>query len=150
MSTDPATLAQDKAATVAAIQRLKAADIDTYVIGYDTATDAALAANLDEFAAAGGTGAHRPVEDEASLISELESIAGQALSCSFQLDNPPGDPSYVRVLLDTQQIDLNDVNGWELVGDRTVKLVGGACDRLRSEGSHDVKVTVECEPVAIL
>ncbi|HKU36560.1 MAG TPA: vWA domain-containing protein, partial [Polyangiales bacterium] len=107
-----------------AIEALAAKDVKTYVIGYDTtgAGNEMLAAVLDGFAMRGGTGdqKHRPVEDEMSLLTELQRITGQIVGCSFTLDKPPSRADFVLVTLDGKQINLDAPDGWKLVGDRTV------------------------------
>lgn len=142
---------EDIAASNAAMEALTAAGVKTYVIGYDTNTpgNEALAQVLDGFAQRGGTGdtMHRPVEDEDSLLAVLQSIASELVSCTYVLDNPPRAAAFVRVLLDGAQINLDDPNGWVLVGDRTVEVQGAACDQLRSTGSHSIEVTVQCTVV---
>jgi hypothetical protein len=64
--------------------------VPTYVIGYDTSGpgNEMFAAVLDGFAVRGGTGdmKHRAVEDEQSLRMEFQRIAGDVISCTFQLD----------------------------------------------------------------
>lgn len=134
-------------ASNAAVEALTAAGVKTYVIGYDTNTpgNEMLAQVLDGFAQRGGTGEtmHYPVEDEASLLAVLQGIASELVSCTYELDTAPS-PDHVRVLLDGAQINLDDPNGWVLMGDHTVQIQGGACDQLRSTGAHSVEVTVEC------
>lgn len=134
----------------AAVDALTAADIPTYVIGYDTQNTPELAMALDEMARRGGTGdtAHRPVEDEASLLAEIESIAGQIVSCTYELTEPPGDPTYVRVTLDGTDIPMGD-NGWQVRGDTTIELTGSACESLRDNMDHTIEIVVECAPVMI-
>lgn len=133
-----------------AVDALLAAGVKTYVIGYDTsgAGNQQLAAVLDGFAQRGGTGdqQHRPVEDEASLLAEFERITGAIASCNFTLDAAPAKPENVLVLLDGGQLNLDDPNGWRL-DDRTVEVVGQACQTLQSEGTHTLDVTVQCAPV---
>ena len=142
---------EDIAASNLAIDALTNAGVKTYVIGYDTSGvgNEELARVLDDFAARGGTGdtQHRPVEDEASLIEELRSILGEVASCSLLLDAAPASPEYVRVTLDSQQVNLNDDDGWRLVDGSTVELVGQACQTFKS-GTHRVEATVECDIVA--
>ena len=134
-----------------AIEALLAKDVKTYVIGYDTtgAGNEMLAAVLDGFAMRGGTGdmKHRPVEDENSLLTELQRITGQIVGCSFTLDKPPSRADFVLVTLDGKQINLDAPNGWKLVGDRTVELSGAACDAFRSAGTHILDAEVQCSVV---
>jgi hypothetical protein len=134
-----------------AIEALLAKDVRTYVIGYDTtgAGNEKLASVLDGFATRGGTGdtMHRPVENEASLVMELQKITGQIVGCSFTLDKAPSRADFVRVTLDGRQVNLGEANGWRMEGDRTVELTGAACDTFRSGGSHLLDAEVQCSVV---
>jgi hypothetical protein len=127
-----------------AIDKLLEQGVKTYVIGYDTQSDAALAAVLDEFAQHGGTMQHRPVEDEDTLIREFQEIAGEVVSCSFTLEKEPEDPQYVYVTLDDEQLHLNE--GWTISGS-TVTLTGPACEKLQDGKEHRLLVQVKCDLV---
>lgn len=134
------------AASVQAVKALAEAGIPTYVLGYDTKNDRALAAALDQMAAVGDTGdtAHRPIEDEESLVREFDSIAGGAVTCDYLLENEV-DPAFVRVELDGELVNLDDPNGWRLRQDnRTVSLQGAACEKLRTGNDHTFSVVVQC------
>lgn len=135
----------------AAIDALTALGVLTYVIGYDTSGpgNEMFASVLDGFAQRGGTGdtQHRPVEDEQSLLTEMQRIAGEAVSCSFVLEQAPPSADYVLVRLDGQQINLGDADGWQLVGERNVQLMGAACETLKDGGPHSIDVEVRCEVV---
>jgi hypothetical protein len=134
-----------------AIEAFTERGVRTYVIGYDTSGpgNEMFAAVLDGFAQRGGTGdtMHRPVEDEQSLLTELQRIAGDVVSCSFVLDEAPPRAEFVLVRLDGKQINLNDPNGWMLVGDRNVQLAGTACETLKDGAPHMVDVEVRCSVV---
>lgn len=135
--------------SVAAIAAMAADGIKTYVLGYGTQNDATLKAALDQMAVAGDTGdtAHRPVEDEASLVQTFAAISGAVLSCDFKLDSAVNDKSFVLVTLDQKQLDVDTPNGWVLGADRqTVTLVGTACETIKDAG-HSVSVSVQCDPV---
>ncbi|MET0390296.1 MAG: vWA domain-containing protein [Polyangiales bacterium] len=133
-----------------AVDALTASDVKTFVVGYDTATpgNEPLAQVLDGFAQRGGTGdqKHRPVEDEASLTAVLESITASIASCSFKLDKAPERADFVLVTLDGKQLNLDDANGWRLVDDQTVEIVGDACTTFKS-GPHLINAEVQCELV---
>jgi hypothetical protein len=136
-------------ASVAVIQEMAQDGFKTYVLGYDTQNDATLRDALDRMAQAGGTGdrAHRPVEDEASLVATLQSITGNVLNCDFLLEKEVADKSYVKVLFDGRQLNVDDANGWSLAGDRrTVTLQGRACAAAKEAG-HTISVSVQCVPV---
>lgn len=134
-------------ASYAAIDALTERGVKTFVIGYDTATpgNEMLAEVLDGFAQRGGTGdqKHRPVEDEASLTAALESITATISSCSFTLDKAPERADYVLVTLDGKQLNLDDPNGWRMSDDRTVEIVGEACNTFKS-GPHLLNAEVQC------
>lgn len=134
-----------------AIDALTMLGVRTYVIGYDTTGpgNEMFASVLDGFAQRGGTGdtQHRPVEDEQSLLTEMQRIAGEAVSCSFVLEQAPPHADHVLVRLDGQQINLGDPNGWQLVGERNVQLMGTACETLEDGGLHAVDVEVRCQVV---
>lgn len=142
------TSGPDEANTYAAVGELAQDKIKTYVVGYDT-RDSQHEASLDEMARRGATGdtVHRAVEDEAGLIAELERITATAVSCSYVLENAPGDPRFVRVAIDGQSYPLG--SAWELADATTVSLLGPACDVLRDGKAHALEITVECEPVEI-
>jgi hypothetical protein len=134
-------------ASYRAIEMLTDKMVKTYVIGYDTmsAGNEMLAQVLDGFAQRGGTGdmKHRPVEDEASLTAALESIASSIATCSFALDKAPPRADYVLVTLDGKQLNLDDANGWRMVDDKTVEIVGNACTTFKS-GAHLLNAQVQC------
>jgi hypothetical protein len=144
------TTPEDINATNAAIDALLERNVRSFVIGYNTTGpgNEMLETVLDGFAARGGTGdrQHRPVENEASLVAELETIATSITSCDFKLDHAPSRADFVLVQLDGEQLDLGDSNGWRLVGDRTIQLVGDACKRFR-EGTHSLSAELRCELV---
>jgi hypothetical protein len=134
-------------ASYSAIEMLTDHMVKTYVIGYDTMSpgNEMLAQVLDGFAQRGGTGdmKHRPVEDEASLTAALESIASTIATCSFALDKAPPRADYVLVTLDGKQLNLDDANGWRMVDDKTVEIVGQACNTFKS-GAHLLNAQVQC------
>ncbi|MET0385759.1 MAG: vWA domain-containing protein [Polyangiales bacterium] len=141
------TTPPDVDAANAALDALREQGVRTYVVGYDTTGpgNEMLTSVLDGFAARGGTGdeQHRPVEDEASLVSELQQIASAITSCDFSLDKTPPSADHVLVQLDGEQLNLGEPDGWRLVGDRTIQLVGAACDRFR-DGTHSVSAEIRC------
>jgi hypothetical protein len=142
---DPAAVA----ASVAAIQAMASDGIKTYVLGYGTQSNATTKAALDQMARAGATGdsAHRPIENQAGLISAFQQITGGAVSCDYVLAKPVSDKRYVRITVDGKQLAADDPNGWVLSSDkRKVHLQGSACTGL-SVSAHLVNVTIECEPV---
>lgn len=136
--------------TIQAIQALTAANVKTFVVGYQTAgTD--FAEQLDRMAAAGGTGAttHISVDSGAGLRDTISQIASKLVSCTYQLKNPVADPSKVLVTVAGRPRNLNNAaDGWRLEGDRrTVTLVGSACQDVQAGAVFSVQVTCEAVPI---
>ncbi|MDB4986014.1 MAG: hypothetical protein JWN04_1192, partial [Myxococcaceae bacterium] len=146
------TTQADLDATNAAIDALTAQDIKTYVIGYDTASDAAAASAMDGFAMHGGTDKYYPVEDEQTLVAELTRIAGALVPCEFELTGEISDPSYVRVEIDGKTYSYGI--DWTIDPSDNKKIVldpmGGACPTLRDAKLHDLNITRECEVVMVI
>jgi hypothetical protein len=140
------TTQADIDATNAAIDKLREARVKTYVVGYDTKNDMALAATMDSFAMHGGTNTHLAVENEADLVNELRTIAGSLVSCEYELNDEVEDPSLVRVIIDGETLVLGQ--GWQLDGRRIVldEGDGGACGRIKDGRVHNVKIKKDCEP----
>jgi hypothetical protein len=133
-----------------AVEALTAAQIKTYVVGFQTA-GTTFVDQLDEMAALGGTGEiiHRSVESGADLAKTFQEIADSAVSCSFKLEASMVDPSYVLIKTAGQPRAFQNQNGWTLEGDKkTVTLTGAACDSVRSGAS--ITVEVQCTPVVLL
>jgi Mg-chelatase subunit ChlD len=136
--------------TIAAIDALRAAGVKTFVVGYQTA-GSDFVDQLDRMAQAGGTGAsaHRSVANGDDLAATVSDIAKKAVSCSSQLETAVSDPTRVLVTVggtprNREQAD----NGWKLEADnRTVTLVGAACDELQQ--GKVFKVEVKCEVIPI-
>jgi hypothetical protein len=138
--------------SVAEIAAMAKDGIKTFVIGYNTKSDARLSGALDRMALAGDTGdkQHHAIEDGMALVTEFQKIAGAAAACEFVLNTQPSDPSHVEVKLDGKQINLNDPNGWLISADRRrITVQGSACAALASKEQHLVSVRVLCEPVVL-
>jgi hypothetical protein len=133
-----------------AVEALTAAQIKTYVVGFQTA-GTSFVDQLDEMAALGGTGEaiHRSVESGADLARTFQEIADSAVSCSFKLEASMVDPTYVLIKTAGQPRAFQNQNGWRLeVDKKTVTLTGAACDSVRSGAS--ITVEVQCTPVVLL
>ena len=146
------TTQPDIDAAVSAIGELNAANIPTYVLGYDIATVAGAdgfnpSATMNQFAQAGGTEQYFEVGNGA-FESTIRDIAAQAVSCSFDLNEVPPDLDYVLVTIDGQQINLNDptLAGWHIEGS-TIHLQDGACNAIKDGRRHDIQVRIVCDVV---
>lgn len=143
-SNDPVS----QAATTTAITGLRDDKVTTYVVGY--AIDSNLRSVMNGWAVAGGgSDKYVNVTNQQSLTTALTSIANAIVSCEYELDVTPSNPSYVRVQIDGKSLKFGDPNGWTL-STRHLTLQGTACSSLRDGQPHDLNVQVECDPVVIL
>ena len=143
--------AEARQQTIMAIRALTELGVRTYVVGYQT-EGTGFAQQLDMMAAAGGTGerTHRSVESGDDLVSAFEEIASRAVSCSYKLEKPVADASYVLVQVKgkTRAVD-NTSDGWKLGPDmQTITLTGAACDDVQA--GADFTVEVVCAPVTVI
>jgi hypothetical protein len=136
--------APDESATTSAIERLLAAGIHTYIVGFNTAS---VAATMDGFARAGGTDRHIPVDNERTLLQELTRITASLVPCEFELSTPITDPSYVRVTIDGKQYNLSD-GAWSIDGKKII--LEKACNVIRDAKVHDLTIVRECTQVDVI
>jgi hypothetical protein len=124
-------------------------EITIYVVGYDLDED--LTTVMNTWADEGGTGSHYAADDTDTLLAQMDTIAADLVPCEYTLVDTVVDPTYVRVRIDTVSKPYNNLtDGWTLGSDsKTITLNGLACDTLRDGGSHDLKITVECQKVII-
>jgi hypothetical protein len=136
-------------ATMQAVMALKAAEIPTYVFGYQI--DPARQAYMNMLAAAGGTNMYYPVENQDTIITAFQSITKDVVRCEFELGMKPPDPTFVRIEIDEKTIPYNDPggNGWTLTNDTHVTLQGTACSTLKDGRVHNLNAQIECNPVIL-
>jgi hypothetical protein len=133
--------------SIDAAKALNDAGIKTFVIGYDVTGPGADVMN--QIAAAGGTDTFYPVENEASLNEAFDKITKDVVRCEFELGETPPDPTFVKVTIDGEQVNLNSDDGWVIEG-RKVTLQGGSCEKLKDGETHRLDANVLCEPVTLL
>lgn len=136
----------DVDATNAAIDKLLAANIKTYVVGYGTASSPTASAAMNSFAEHGGTEKYLPVENGDQLNAELRRIAGSLVSCEYELNDEVEDPALVRVVIDGKTLILNE--GWTIEGRKVI--LQEACDMIKDARVHTVKINKECTPQVFL
>lgn len=134
--------------TVLAAQRLNAAGIPVYVIGFNFET--ANPTNLNRIAEAGGTDAGQAgrrfylADNSSSLVTAIRQIASNVIGCSYLLDTPPDDPNKVWVSINDQFLQQSqyNVDG----GTNTLTLGESACQNLRAAdpAQTQVKITLGC------
>ncbi len=138
----------DEVATKAIVADLAAAGVRTIVVGIPGSE--AYASLLDELAVAGGApkdGAHRYYEatDLAVLDALFSQIAQKVIvSCDIALEQKPEDPGLVNVYFDGVVVPYDAKDGWQYKDEKTIELVGGACETLQSGAVAKAEVFVGC------
>jgi hypothetical protein len=143
----------DGTATERAVADLRAAGVQTYVLGIPGS--APYAQLLDSLALAGGTA--RPSQplyyrvdsaDTGALGSGLAEIAAQAMkSCRLLLSRTPVDSTALNVYLNGAVVPSDGPNGWSVRG-RAVTLEGAACAPIQSgAGTPTVAVLEGCATI---
>lgn len=141
----------DGEATLAAVQRLAEAGIDTYVVGMPGSE--AYANLLDRLAEAGGRArptlpAYYAVSDAAALGDALLEIGtGLAIQCEIELESTPPDPELVNLYFDGEVVALDPENGWDFGSPSALSVRGEACEMLRSGSIREVQIVYGCRTV---
>jgi hypothetical protein len=142
----------DAAGTTAAVSALRAAGVETFVMGIPGS--APYAAVLDELAIAGG-GARTSepyyyqvdTSDTGALGAAFAEIAAQATaSCTFTLSTSPTDPGEVNVYVNGVLVPQGGADGWSLQGTK-VTLEGSTCSAIGTGGASSVTVEDGCATV---
>ena len=147
---DPSSYCIDGPDSVEQIEDLRAAGIDTYVIGLlgDTDFDDV----MNELAVAGGhprssKRAYYDVKSLDELTDVVQSIGFQVThTCNIELSDRPPEANTLNVYFDAEVIPYGEDDGWTLK-DEIVTLHGDACDELRSGDVLQVKLISGCETI---
>ncbi|MFH2008158.1 MAG: hypothetical protein ABI333_16365, partial [bacterium] len=138
--------------TLTVIDDLRAAGIDTVVIGL--AGTAEYEALLNAMAVAGGrpqvggSTDYYPAGNQAEILQALQTIAVTMISCEIVLEEPPDMPDLVRIYMDGIEVtrDQGQQNGWDYTdgSNTTIALYGDACDTLQNGDEHTLTATFAC------
>jgi len=143
------------AGTEQMIKDMYTAGIKTFVIGFAGGQGLDIDA-LNSFAKAGGTPVNNPslqyydAADGAALDQALASIAVLTLSCSYELDKVPEDPSKLSVFLNNDPAkipqDATHADGWDYdKTTNTVTFYGATCEKVKNGLVMDVDVVYGCD-----
>jgi hypothetical protein len=141
----------DSEASLAAVQDLADAGIQTFVIGMPGSEP--YEDLLNGMAELGGTARegtpkYYSVADTEALKAALGKIAASvAISCEVPLDYDPPDPDYVNVFFDGVVVPYDPEQGWEWKEDGVVAVRGVACDQLMSGDVVELQVFAGCKTV---
>ena len=144
----------DEAAAEQAVLNAASAGVHTFVVGIaaDSTDDGVLnlmAMNGGE--ARPGMPSYYPVGSQNDLVTTINTIAGQIISCSFALQMPPPYPDYVDVQVNGMSVpkDTTHMNGWDFgPGMNSIQFYGSYCTQLQGGNITDVHAIFGCGPIA--
>jgi hypothetical protein len=94
----------------------------------------------------GGDAEYWVAGDDRSLRDALISIVGGQVGCDISLNGKvgAGDACQGMVTLNGEPLACNDPNGWELIDDQHIRLMGQACTDLKSQDNALLDVSFPC------
>lgn len=142
----------DSTAAEAAIAAAAQSGIHTFVVGIgtDTTEDAtltAMAMNGMEPNMTPGAKAYYEVTSTNDLVTVINKIAGQIVSCSFDLQMPPNDPNLVDIQSNGMSLprDPMHMNGWDFgPGNMSIVFYGPACMALQQGVTSSISAVYNC------
>jgi hypothetical protein len=107
---------------------------------------------LDQVAQIGntGSGAFSPTTKD-ELVQQFTNIIGSAIGCNLQLNGrvTVGKECTGAVLLNSEPLKCNDANGWKLVDESHIELLGKACQKFMNNPTAIVDASFPCDYVTI-
>ncbi|MFN9811434.1 MAG: vWA domain-containing protein [Deltaproteobacteria bacterium] len=136
--------------SVEAIERAFTYGIRTYVIG--VGEGAVAADHLAELAAAGQGGAASPFYEAGSvteLADALRGIVRGSISCTLELEGriEPDRACDGEVLLNGIAVPCEDPDGWRVVDESHIELVGASCDALTEREGVSIEASFPCDVI---
>jgi hypothetical protein len=136
---------------VAAVKKLTAANIKTYVISL-AGNDQMLAQNLTQVAAEGGTGKKPFVptsKDE--LVQTFRDIIGPGASCDVVLagEVKKGNECMGTIMINGTPLVCNDPNGWALRDSKTITIQGTACEQYKAKRDALLQASFPCAAIVL-
>jgi hypothetical protein len=146
----------DSAAAEMAVTAAATAGVKTIVVGIGD--DPMGATTLTAMANNGGmpdtTPGNKPyyqVNTTTDLVTVLNKIAGQIVSCTYALQMAPPNPDYVEIDDNNGMKiprDKTHMNGWDYgPGDLSIVFYGAACDNLQKGVTTSIQAIFGCPPV---
>ena len=142
---------------VDAITAAKAAGFLTYVIGVVDPSDTSTPPRLNAMAEAGGTSrTDNPIGDkfyqaysQDELTNSLAAVTGQVVSCVFEFDKPPPDPTNIAVKVNGGLVDQDttEAQGWDYTDAAYggLELHGDACEAVKDASENKVDIIFGCK-----
>jgi len=142
----------DGAAAVMAVQDVFNMGVHTFVVGIATGSQEDMVLNQMAMAGGeprpGGPPSYYQVTSTASLVSVINMIAGQIISCTFPLQMRPPYPDRVTVSANGMMVprDPTHVNGWDYgPGMMSIVFYGMWCQNLQNGTINDVRAIFGCQ-----
>ncbi len=135
--------------TIAAIAALRAAGINTYILGFGADLSGS-DGTLRQMAEAGGTTTPFNARSAAELSTALDAIAAAIIppSCVVELSGPTRDPLLFQVRFDGGALiprDESHASGWDYdAGSNTITFYGAECTAVESGSVASVDVDFGC------
>ena len=87
--------------------------------------------------------------DEDELTEAFTAIIGGLRSCSFAIEGEidPEAAGGGHVFLNGEEVPYDEENGWRVVDERTLELVGAACEEFRFTLAVELTATFPCGAV---
>lgn len=143
----------DDNAALQAIDALKKAGINTYVIGLGTKSGNP--AVLSKMAQIGGTGDYIKADEASKIKQAFEQIAGAIANCMFDVDCAGiQDSKKVNFYFDEEVVDqdLNNLQGWNWTkqcetqsGKGAIGFFGAACERIKNHQVQKISAKFGCK-----
>jgi hypothetical protein len=108
---------------------------------------------LDRVASIGNTGspAFSPTTKD-ELVKQLGGIVGNAVGCEIHLSGQvvTGKACSGTVMLNSKSLECNNPNGWKLVDETHIELLGTACQSFMNDSKAILNTTFPCDAVVVL
>lgn len=138
--------------SLAATERARAEGISLYVIS--VGMNSIAENHLQDLANAGiGASSGAPywvAGDAEGLHAAMEEIVGAQITCEVNLNGmlTAGSECDGTVTLNEEELGCNDTNGWRLVDEDTIELMGSACDTWKA-GLVDLEASWPCDAAVL-
>ncbi len=141
---------EGQAESIAAAERAFSLGVRTYIIS--VGNEVSVEHQQDMANAGLGRAAGDPdaefweAGDDATLRAALTEIVGSQLNCEVRLNGmvESGDACEGVVMLNGNALPCGDDNGWELADPKTIRVLGTACEEMKSGGDLSLEVSFPC------
>jgi hypothetical protein len=136
---------------IAAVNKLAAAEIKTYVISL-AGGDAMLTQHLTDVATAGKTGLPPFIPmNKDQLVQTFRDIIGPGAACDVVLNGKVkmGSECKGKILINGKELPCNDPNGWKMKDASTVSIQGSACEQYKADRQSFLQADFPCDLISL-